>query len=148
MTKYPTISLVKEPATDKNDINLGLSIRRAADLEEDIASRIGSCTQEHFLAYYLDIRHKVIGVRTISIGTVSMSIVHPRDVYCAAVHCMASGIIVAHNHPSGDETPSAQDREVTQRLKKSGEILGIPLVDHIIYAFGGKIYSFRANGGI
>ncbi len=88
--------------------------------------------KEHFVGLYLNARHELIHKETISIGTVNASIVHPRDVFAPAIMHNATAVIVAHNHPSGDATPSAEDRDVTQRLKDAGQLLGISLLQHII----------------
>ena len=88
--------------------------------------------REHFLVLPLDTKHRPIGVHICSVGTASASLVHPREVYKIAILASASAIIVAHNHPSGDLDPSPEDWAVTRRLRKAGEILGIPLLDHII----------------
>lgn len=88
--------------------------------------------QENFIALMLDSRRRLIKRSTISKGTVNRTLVHPRDVFREAILCGASSVIVAHNHPSGDVTPSKQDRELTHALASSGEILHLPLLDHII----------------
>ncbi len=93
---------------------------------------IRSYKQEHFVALYLNARNELLHRATISIGTVNASLVHPRDVFAPAIEHNATGIIVAHNHPSGDPAPSPEDREVTMRLKDAGKLLGIHLLHHVI----------------
>ncbi len=93
---------------------------------------IGKYLQERFLVFLLDSKNAVSGLFEISRGSLNYSPVHPRDVFCPAVHMCAAGIIVAHNHPSGDPTPSREDIEVTNRLIEAGRILSIPLIDHVI----------------
>lgn len=88
--------------------------------------------QEHFKAVYLDTKNNIIGDKDISIGTINATLVTPREVFTDAVKCSAANIIVLHNHPSGDPTPSNEDITTTQRLIESGAILGINLLDHII----------------
>lgn len=88
--------------------------------------------REHFVALYLDSRQQLIAKEIISIGTVSASIVHPREVYEPALRHLASYVIVAHNHPSGSIEPSVEDLAVTERLEESGDLLGIPLLAHLI----------------
>jgi DNA repair protein RadC len=88
--------------------------------------------QEHFVVFALDAKNRVISSSTVHIGTLTMSVVGPREVFRYAVREGASSIIVAHNHPSGDPTPSPEDREVTRRLVEVGKSLDIPLADHII----------------
>jgi DNA repair protein RadC len=90
--------------------------------------------QEEFHIVTLDTKLQPIQSHQITIGTLDASLVHPREVFRAALRDAASAILLIHNHPSGDPTPSRQDREVTERLKKSGELLGINVIDHIIVA--------------
>lgn len=107
--------------------------------------------QENFVALMLDTRRKLIKRCNISKGTANRTIVHPRDVYREAILCGASSIIVAHNHPSGDSTPSKQDRELTRTLADAGETLHLPLLDHIIIGAVTQsstlpYFSFRQQG--
>jgi DNA repair protein RadC len=88
--------------------------------------------EEHYRVLFLDSRHSVIAHRDITIGTLNASIVHPRETFRAAVGHAAAAIILAHNHPSGDPTPSTEDLTLTARLKQAGEIMGIPVLDHIV----------------
>lgn len=88
--------------------------------------------QEHFVCLTLDGANRLITKRTITIGTLTASLVHPREVFADAITDRAASIIVAHNHPSGSTTPSKADLEITQRIKKSGELVGIKLLDHVL----------------
>ena len=88
--------------------------------------------QEEFLIATLDTKLYVRRVVRITRGTLDASLVHPREVFRAAIADCAAAILLIHNHPSGDSTPSRQDREVTDRLKKCGEMLGIQVIDHIV----------------
>jgi DNA repair protein RadC len=88
--------------------------------------------QEHFVVMTLDGANRLIAKRTITIGTLTSSLVHPREVFADAITDRAAGIIIAHNHPSGGVTPSIADEDVTTRIKAAGSILGIPLLDHLI----------------
>jgi DNA repair protein RadC len=88
--------------------------------------------QEHFCAAYLDSKNKPIHTTTVHIGTVNMSVVGPREVFREAVRENAAALVVAHNHPSGDPTPSPEDVAVTRRLAEVGRLLDIPLLDHVI----------------
>ena len=101
--------------------------------------------KEHFVAFYLNTRNHWLHYETVSIGTLSASLVHPREVFFPAIAHAAAALIVAHNHPSGDCTPSAEDRDSTLRLLRSGELLGIPLLDHLIVS-GLSFYSFKDHG--
>jgi DNA repair protein RadC len=94
--------------------------------------------REHFVAILLDGRHRPIAYQVVSIGTATSSLVHPREVFQTAVGLGAVAIVLAHSHPSGDPTPSSEDREVTARLVRAGEILGIRILDHVVVAERGS----------
>lgn len=101
--------------------------------------------KEHFIALYLDSRHQEIKQEVISVGTLNASLVHPREVFEPAIRNFASALIVAHNHPSNNILPSEEDIAITRKLKRSGELLGIELLDHVIVT-SESFYSFKANG--
>jgi DNA repair protein RadC len=101
--------------------------------------------QEVFRALLLDARHRLIRKVTVSKGTLDASLVHPRDVFREAIRTNAGAIVLVHNHPSGDPEPSSDDRELTDRLIRAGEILGIKILDHVIVAKGGYV-SFCERG--
>ncbi len=103
-------------------------------------------SREHFVALHLDAKNRIICYDTVSIGSLNASIVHPREVYKAALLSSAAAVIFIHNHPSGDTKPSREDIEITKRLKDAGELLGIRVLDHLIVGETGY-YSF-ANDGI
>lgn len=105
---------------------------------------IGDDPREHFMVIHVDTRLQIIDVEVISIGSVSASLVHPREVFRAAISRSATGIILAHNHPSGDPSPSKEDHVLTKRLREAGKILGIQVLDHIIVTSKG-LYSFRGE---
>ena len=115
-----------------------------------IEDRIGNECREHFVILCINPKNMIVGYSLISIGTVSEAIIHPREVFIAAIMTKASGIIIAHNHPSGVIMPSAEDRTTTSRLCEAGKIIGIPLIDHIIVGFdnNGSYYSMKENGYI
>ncbi len=100
---------------------------------------------EAFHALYLDARHRLKGRVLVGQGTLTSAPVHPREVYGPAVRLAAAAVIVVHNHPSGDPEPSAADREVTERLVGAGVIVGVPLLDHLIWADGAWT-SLRESG--
>jgi len=104
------------------------SPRDTADLFRFLETK----TQEHFCAAYLDTRNAVLAYRTIHIGTLNMSVVGPREIFREAIREGAASLVVAHNHPSGDPDPSPEDLAVTQVLAQVGEMLDIPLRDHVI----------------
>lgn len=101
--------------------------------------------QEEFLIAILDTKLQVRKVVRITRGTLDASLVHPREVFRPAIAECASAILLLHNHPSGDPTPSRQDREVTDRLKAAGEILGINVIDHIVVGEGKAISLAECN---
>lgn len=101
--------------------------------------------QEHCLVLALNIKNRLLDKYTVSIGTLNSSIVAPRDVFKKALRINAAFLIVVHNHPSGDATPSMEDIEVTKRLGNAGKILGVEVVDHVIIAKNG-FYSMKEKG--
>lgn len=101
--------------------------------------------QEHFVALYLNTKNVVIAKKTIFIGTLNASTVHPREVFHEGIMRSAASIIVAHNHPSGSPEPSGPDLEVTKRLVECGKVLGVELLDHVIIGFN-KFTSLKEKG--
>ena len=101
--------------------------------------------KEHFILILLDSRHRILKTAEISVGSLDMSIVHPRETFREAIVAHASAIILAHNHPSGDSAPSREDLELTHRLTEAGRLLGIPVLDHLIVA-GRGFLSLRDAG--
>ena len=93
---------------------------------------IKTADREHFICLHLSARNTVNSLETVSIGSLNAALVHPREIFKAAILSNAASIIIAHNHPSGDVTPSSEDCELTRRLKQAGELLGIELLDHLI----------------
>jgi len=116
-------------------------ITHASDIYEEL-KEYRDKTQEYFLTLYLDGANHLCETRVITIGTLNQSLVHPREVFAPAVENRCASIIVAHNHPSGILQPSHEDIEVTKRLKESGKLLGIELLDHVILTKDGYV-SFR-----
>lgn len=101
--------------------------------------------QEEFRIILLNIKNKVLGVETVFRGGLNSSIVHPREIFRLALRRSAASLILLHNHPSGDPTPSAEDISVTRRLVEAGEIMGVNILDHIIMGEG-RFLSFREKG--
>ncbi len=99
--------------------------------------------KEHFIAIYLSPVKKKAKCELISLGTLTTSIVHPREVFRPAIKYNSTEIIILHNHPSGDISPSEADIEITKRLKKAGQLLGIEVLDHVIFKNGNGFYSFN-----
>lgn len=117
------------------------------DVHRHFIQRMRRMLKEHFVVLMLDGRNRVVGESQISQGTLTASLVHPREVFRPAVSAAAAAIVLVHNHPSGDPSPSAEDQRVTQRLVEAGEIVGIRVVDHVVVAEGG-FYSFQENDKI
>lgn len=101
-------------------------------------------TKEHFITLHLDGKNRILCIDRVSVGSLNQSIVHPREVFKSAVYSSAAAIILVHNHPSLDPSPSREDIEITRRLKECGELLGIKLLDHIIV--GDTYVSFSERG--
>lgn len=100
--------------------------------------------QEYFICLSLDSNGQIISRRTVTIGLLDVSLVHPRELFAGALKDRAASVVVAHNHPSGDASPSREDITTTQQLVAAGRLLGIPLEDHIIVTKK-EHYSFREN---
>lgn len=112
-------------------VKTGVKINKPEDVLPLVAE-LRSKKQEHFVVLTLDGANRLIEKRTVSIGTLSASLVHPREVFADAIADRAAGIIVVHNHPGGSLEPSGADIEVTKRLREAGQLLGIRMLDHII----------------
>ncbi len=108
------------------------TIRSPQDAAAYLMPDMTSLSQEHFVVLFLDVKNQIIHKKTIFIGGLNASIVHPREIFREAVKRSAASIICAHNHPSGVPTPSPEDIEVTKRIQEAGFIIGIELLDHII----------------
>ena len=117
-------------------------IRQPTDVFDFFSAHMSLLTQEEFCVVVLDTKNRLIKHEFVSKGTLNASIVHPRDVFRVAVVHSGAGIIVLHNHPSGDTTPSQEDIDITRRLVEAGTIMGINVLDHLIIA-GGRFLSFK-----
>lgn len=129
------LSLVREQA------DRPYAVRHAGDVVGMLRAFLRDDPRERFAVVYLDTRHKPIAVHDAHVGTCDSSPVHPREVFGPAVALAATAVVVAHNHPSGDPTPSAEDRAVTERLRQAGELLGVPMLDHVVIGEA-RYYSF------
>jgi len=107
-------------------------LKSARDVFNYFSIKLGEAQQEEFHILMLDSKNKILREERVSIGLLNSSLVHPREVFKAAIKEAANAIIIVHNHPSGDPTPSKEDLEVTQRLMEAGEVLGIRVLDHVI----------------
>ncbi|MFZ5862117.1 MAG: RadC family protein [Nitrospirota bacterium] len=110
----------------------GAPIESSAVVFDHFGPLLKGLKQERFIGLYLDGKHRIIVERTISEGSLTASLVHPREAFAPAVRASAAGVIFLHNHPSGDEAPSREDRELTSRLAACGRLLGIPVLDHLV----------------
>lgn len=120
-------------------------IREASDVAELLRPRFRAEKREHFLVLPLSAKNEVLMVADVSVGTLTNALVHPREVFEPPIRCGAAHIILAHNHPSGDPAPSAEDHRLTRLLKDAGALLGIPVTDHVIIG-GDGFFSFAEEG--
>jgi len=107
--------------------------------------KYSSKTQEYFIAITLNGAHDVINVNEITKGLVNKTLVHPREIFRACIMDNSAAVILSHNHPSGSPEPSIEDIDLTDKIKQAGEIIGIPVLDHIIISRN-KSYSFKEHG--
>ena len=114
------------------------------DVDGLLRGRIANLDRENFVVVLLNTKNEVLAFPTVSVGTLSASLVHPREVFKAAIRASAAGIVLAHNHPSGRVGPSREDREVTRRLKETSKIIGIEVQDHVI--LGDGYFSMKEHG--
>lgn len=121
------------------------TIRSPGDAAELLMEDLRYLDKEHFVCLYLNTKNHVIGRETISVGSLNATVVHPREVFRSAIQRSSASILCAHNHPSGDPTPSHEDTELTQRLLEAGEIIGIDLLDHLVIG-DGVFVSMKERG--
>ena len=119
-------------------------ISSPADVDRLLRGRIANLDRENIVVVLLNTKNEVIGTPLISVGTLSASLVHPREVFKPAIRASAASVVLAHNHPSGKVELSCEDREVTRRLVESAKILGIEVLDHVIVGDG--YYSMKEHG--
>ena len=152
--RIPGVGMAKA-ATVLAALELGRRAQRTAKSRpriggaEDVAvflrPRLAAEKREHFLVLPLSSKNEVLMVADVSVGTLTNTLVHPREVFEPAIRCGAAHIILAHNHPSGDPAPSAEDHRITRILKEAGALLGIPVTDHVILG-GAEFFSFSEEG--
>lgn len=143
-----SVTLVKESA---KIYDLDTAVIRGPQDARDVIVKVldmENLPNEHFVMLSLNTKNKVVGVHTIFVGSLNSSIVHPREIFQRALLNNSASIVVFHNHPSGDPTPSREDIEVTKRLEQAGEIIGIEVLDHIIIGDEGRYTSLREKGYI
>jgi DNA repair protein RadC len=120
-------------------------IRGGEEVYHYLAPRLSHLRCECFYVLYLDTKGRLLHEQEISRGTLSSALVHPREVFAPALMRRAAAVVVAHNHPSGDPEPSADDRTTTRRLQRAGRLLGIELLDHVVIG-AGRFLSFLEQG--
>lgn len=134
------LEVIKERGTRYDNKKI-ISSKSAYEMLIDIV-RMDKQSEEVMQIIALDTKNNVIGLMEVSRGSINSSIVHPREIFKRALMLNASSIIISHNHPSGDATPSREDIEVTKRIKQCGDLLGIDVLDHIIIGEE-HYYSFK-----
>lgn len=125
--------------TNNYILERGIQIKSPIDCAEYIAEEVRTLEQEHFIGIYLDVKNRILAKKTLFIGSLNRALVHPREIFKEALKHGCASIIVAHNHPSGDPTPSTQDISLTRRLMEIGELMGIEVLDHIVIGTDGYI---------
>jgi DNA repair protein RadC len=120
-------------------------VSRSSDVRRLLAEYYAGHDREEFVCLLMNPKNAVIGIHTVSIGTLTLSLVHPRETFKAAIVAGAHSIILAHNHPSGDPTPSQEDNALTARLVEVGKLVGIQVLDHVIIGQG-RFYSYADQG--
>ena len=123
----------------------GSSVKTPGDIARLFMDEMKHYDREYFKAAYLNTKNQVLKIATISIGSLNASIVHPREILKPAISASAASIILVHNHPTGDPTPSREDIEFTSRFAKCGKLIGIELLDHVI--IGAGTYKSLKEGG-
>ena len=119
-------------------------ISSPADVDRLLRGRIANLDRENFVVVLLNTKNEVIETSTVSVGTLSASLVHPREVFKPAIRASAASVVLAHNHPSGKVEPSREDREVTRRMGEAAGILGVEVLDHVIVGDG--YFSMKEHG--
>lgn len=124
--------------------------RPAVNTPEDVvdlcAHQLRGRDREHFWSLALNTKNRLLRLCEVSVGSLNASIVHPRELFKDAVKVSAASVVVVHNHPSGDPTPSGADIQLTRRLVKAGDVLGIEVLDHVVIGDGGEFASLRDLG--
>lgn len=129
------IDVVKVQMVKKDTLwYLKRSIGEAKDAADIMRELIGNADREHFILICLNSKSEPTHIETVSIGTINFAIIHPREIFKTAILSNATSIIIGHNHPSEDVTPSPEDIKTTQRIKEISEMIGIILYDHIIFS--------------
>ena len=144
-----SVQMVKEK-TLQYGVGPKQSISSPDEAAQLVQAYLGNPDRENLVVVCVNSKNMPIAINTVSIGSLNSSVVHPREVFKIAILANAAGIIVAHNHPSGDTTPSKEDRSITETLNQAGQILGIAVLDHVIVGNdeNDAYYSFKEHGNI
>lgn len=142
---FKMMELVKEASRNYKDTPVALNDPFKVYKQIERIINPGELSEEEFWIICLDTKNKNIGNFRISKGTIDMTVIHPREVFKGAIMLNSANIILTHNHPSGDPTPSQEDIRITKRLSESGELLGIKVLDHIVTG-DGVFHSLREHG--
>ncbi|CAM3318835.1 RadC family protein [Paenibacillus lupini] len=122
-----------------------VTVRKPQDAANYVMEELRYLKKEHFICLFLNTKNHIIARETLSIGTLNASLVHPREVFRAAVKAGSASIICVHNHPSGDPMPSPEDIALTKRLVEAGELMGIEVLDHLVIG-DGRFISLKEHG--
>lgn len=136
-----TIKMVKESSVLYSE----RKITNDTEAVQILRDFVGESDREHFVALFLNVKKEPTAIHTVGIGTLNGALVHPREVFKAAILSNAASVIVCHNHPSGTADPSQEDRVLTKQLVEAGQILGIEVLDHIILG-DSTSFSFKKEG--
>lgn len=137
------VQFVAEPA----EFPAGSPCRSSEDVQRVARSIYETldADKEHFVLLGMNNKNRVNGFKIISTGSLTASLVHPREVWRAALHLCAAAVVFVHNHPSGEPAPSPEDIDITRRLKETGDLLGIRVLDHVVLGLN-RFYSFSDQG--
>ena len=137
MMRRLTVTITREPG----------AIPRGAmtnpELVYETVRDLAAAPQEHFEVLHLDVKHRLLARQTIAIGTLDRALIHPRDVFTGALLHGSAGIVLVHNHPSGDPEPSSEDTELTRQLLEGAKLLGVSILDHVIVGVDGFVSLAR-----
>ncbi len=138
------VQFIAEPAF----YPMGSPCRASEDVDRIARSIYGTldADKEHFVLLTLNNKNRVNGFKVVSTGSLTASLVHPREVWRAALHLCAAAVVFVHNHPSGEPQPSQEDMEITRRLKETGDVLGIRVLDHVVLGDNERFFSFSDKG--
>jgi DNA repair protein RadC len=137
LTREPGVTLAERP-----------NMEAPAQAAPILRQYIGDIDREVFVLAMLTVRHRVLGLHTVSVGCLTASLVHPREVFKPAILSGSAALVIAHNHPSGDPEPSAEDLALTRRLAAAGSLLGIEVLDHLVIGEAGRFVSLRERGAL